>query len=224
MVPATKETWILGAFIHSRPLVIHYGSYDVIYAGANDGMLHAFKDSNGTTGDDGTELWGFIPPDLLPNLKNFNNSLASLQIFVDGSPKAYVTYNYNADGSIQSVSQAILIFGERRGGNQYYALDVTNPTAPKFLWSISPSRSYPVQPQLIRQHIKNWDKVGAPRYLGRLRMGLEQSGWLLSGADTMIQMRTTVPLLQIQREEPFMLLISRMEAKFGSTHTVMIRI
>ncbi len=138
--PGTKRSWILGAFIHSRPLVIHYGSYDVIYAGANDGMLHAFKDTNGTTSDDGTELWGFLPPDLLPNLKNFNNSLASLQIFVDGSPKAYVTYNYNPDGSIQSVSQAILIFGERRGGNQYYALDVTNPSVPRFSWSISPSK------------------------------------------------------------------------------------
>ena len=128
--PGTKRNWILGAFIHSRPLVIHYGSYDVVYAGANDGMLHAFKDTNGTTSDDGTELWGFIPPDLLPNLKNFNNSLASLQIFVDGSPKYY----RNEDGSI------ILIFGERRGGNQYYALDVTNPSAPKFLWSISPTK------------------------------------------------------------------------------------
>jgi Tfp pilus tip-associated adhesin PilY1 len=129
-----KRNWILGAFIHSRPLVIHYGNQDVIYAGANDGVLHAFNDA------DGTELWGFIPPDLLPNLKNFNNSLASLQIFVDGSPRAYITYNYNSNGSIQSVSQAILIFGERRGGSQYYALDVTTPSGPKFLWSISPTQ------------------------------------------------------------------------------------
>ena len=138
--PGTKRSWILGAFIHSRPLVIHYGSYDVIYAGANDGMVHAFKDTNGTTSDDGKELWGFIPPDLLPNLIKFNNSLASLQTFVDGSPKAYVTYVYNADGSISSVSNAILIFGERRGGNKYFALDVTNPSAPNFLWSISPTQ------------------------------------------------------------------------------------
>ncbi len=138
--PGNKRSWILGAFIHSRPVIIHYGSYDVIYAGANDGMLHAFKDSNGTTSDDGAELWGFIPPDLLPNLKNFNNSIHALQILVDGSPKASVTYNYNADGSINSVSQATLIFGERRGGNHYTALDVTNPASPKFLWSISPSQ------------------------------------------------------------------------------------
>jgi type IV pilus assembly protein PilY1 len=109
--------------------VIHYESYDVIYAGANDGMLHAFKDSKGTTGDDGTELWGFIPPDLLGNLKNFGSSLAPMQIFVDGSPKYY----RNDDGSI------ILIFGERRGGNRYYALDVTDPLDPQFKWSISPT-------------------------------------------------------------------------------------
>jgi hypothetical protein len=125
-----KRDWILGGIIHSRPVVIHYDNYDVIYVGANDGMLHAFKDSKGTTGDDGTELWGFIPPDLLGNLKNFNSSLASLQIFVDGSPKYY----RNTDGS------TILIFGLRRGGNQYYALDVTDPAVPKFLWSIGPSQ------------------------------------------------------------------------------------
>jgi len=127
--PGTKRDWILGSFIHSRPIVIHYESYDVIYAGANDGMLHAFKDSKGTTGDDGTELWGFIPPDLLGNLKNFGSSLAPMQIFVDGSPKYY----RNDDGSI------ILIFGERRGGNRYYALDVTDPLDPQFKWSISPT-------------------------------------------------------------------------------------
>ena len=133
--PGTKRDWILGAFIHSRPWVIHYGSYDVIYAGANDGMLHAFKDTNGTTSDDGTELWAFIPPDLLPNLKNFNNSLTSVQIFVDGSPKAWTGTNPNT-----GQPQTILIFGERRGGNQYYALDVTDPSTPKFLWSISPTK------------------------------------------------------------------------------------
>ena len=126
--PGQPRKWILGAIIHSRPLVIHYGNRDVIYVGANDGLLHAFNDA------DGTELWGFIPPDLLPNLKNFNNQL-SLQIFVDGSPKAYVTYDSN-----NNVTQAILTFGERRGGNSYIALDVTNPTSPKFLWEINPSQ------------------------------------------------------------------------------------
>ncbi len=53
-------------------------------------------------------------------------------IFVDGSPKAYVTYA--SDGI--TVTKAILIFGLRRGGNYYYALDVTNPTVPKYLYRI----------------------------------------------------------------------------------------
>src|SRR5512139_351272 len=68
-----KREWILGAFIHSRPLVIHYSNLSVIYAGANDGMLHAFNNGwplDETNWHDGTgeELWAFIPPRLLPNL------------------------------------------------------------------------------------------------------------------------------------------------------------
>jgi len=52
-----KRDWILGSFIHSRPVVIHYDETNsVIYAGANDGMLHAFDDASGE------ELWAFIPP------------------------------------------------------------------------------------------------------------------------------------------------------------------
>jgi type IV pilus assembly protein PilY1 len=130
-----KRHWILGSFLHSRPLVIHYGSLasrpSVIYAGGNDGMLHAFDD---TTGE---EIWGFVPLDQLIRLQALSLPTSKDTPFVDGSPKAYVNYEYNADGSIKAVNEAILIFGERRGGNRYYALDVTNPSVPKFLWYIS---------------------------------------------------------------------------------------
>jgi len=120
------RSWILGSCLHSRPFFINYKTQSVIFAGSNDGMLHAFNDA------DGTELWAFIPPDLLPNLQYLHSD--SNLSFVDGSPKAYVTYDTN-----NNVTQAILIFGERRGGNRYYALDVTNPSQPKFLWYISPT-------------------------------------------------------------------------------------
>jgi type IV pilus assembly protein PilY1 len=124
-----KRDWVLGPFLHSRPLVIHYGpsptSQTVIFGGSNDGMLHVFDD------DTGVELWGFIPPNVLTSLQALHTDL--LVSFVDGSPKAYISRNM--DGSI---SQAILIVGERRGGNRYYALDVTNPSAPKYLWEINP--------------------------------------------------------------------------------------
>jgi type IV pilus assembly protein PilY1 len=124
-VTTEKRDWILGAFVHSRPYLVHYASRDVIFAGSNDGMLHAFDDS---TGD---ELWGFIPPNLLNQLQALH---ADVNLsFVDGSPKAYISYDSNGQ-----ITQVILIFGERRGGNRYYALDVTDPLKPKYLWDIGP--------------------------------------------------------------------------------------
>lgn len=114
-----KRDWILGAIIHSRPLIIHYSSQTVIFVGANDGMLHAFDDATGA------ELWAFIPPDLLPKLKNLTGN--TVEFFVDGTPKAYV-----APGNI------VLVCGERRGGDHYFALDITDPLSPKWLWDIHP--------------------------------------------------------------------------------------
>jgi type IV pilus assembly protein PilY1 len=101
--------------------VIHYGETDsVIFAGANDGMLHAFDD------DTGAELWAFIPPSLLPNLKKLNGD--TIEFSVDGAPKVYI-----------GTDKTVLIFGLRRGGDRYIALDITERMSPKFLWEISPS-------------------------------------------------------------------------------------
>jgi type IV pilus assembly protein PilY1 len=119
-----KRQWILGAVLHSRPLVIPYGnSRLVIFAGANDGMFHAFDDATGE------ELWGFIPSDFLSSLREMTSG-SGLKYSVDGSPKAYIT-----------TSKKIIIFGLRRGGSHYYALDVTDSENPKFLWKIGPETS-----------------------------------------------------------------------------------
>ena len=126
-----KREYILGDILHSQPLVIDYSSTErVIYVGTNDGMLHAFDDSNGS------EKWGFIPPDLLPQLKDIVEGSVH-QYFVDGSPKAYVLDN-DHDGTIETSDndKVIIIFGERRGGTSYTALDVTNPDDPQYLWRI----------------------------------------------------------------------------------------
>ncbi len=129
---AEKRDWILGAFLHSRPLVIHYGQgQSVIYAGANDGMLHAFDDETGE------ELWGFIPPDLLGRLRDLTGE--AIEYYVDGSPRALVI-DQNGNGTIESSDddRVILVCGERRGGNHYFALDVTLPQTPRLLWQIGP--------------------------------------------------------------------------------------
>ena len=124
--PDGKRDWILGAFIHSRPLVLSYpDGTTTIYAGANDGMLHAFDDSTGE------EKWAFIPPSLLPHLKDFETTNL-LQIFVDGPPRAYVEKDQTG-----AVTKRIVIFGLRRGGDRYIALDLLDPDSPSFLWEIS---------------------------------------------------------------------------------------
>jgi type IV pilus assembly protein PilY1 len=118
-----KRDWILGAFLHSRPVIVHYGETEsVIFAGSNDGMLHAFDDATGE------ELWTYIPPNLLDRLQALHQDV--LEIFVDGSPKVYLAED-----------KKILVFGQRRGGNRYMALDITNRLSPILLWEISPSTS-----------------------------------------------------------------------------------
>ncbi len=138
--------WILGAFIHSRPLIIHYANKSVIFAGSNDGMFHAFDDATGR------ELWAFIPPSLLPKLKEFETT-NTLQIFADGSPKAYIEKN-----SSGTITKAIIIFGLRRGGDRYIALDVTNPDAPAFLWEIAPPVSS--SPLLGHEITSGFERLG----------------------------------------------------------------
>jgi type IV pilus assembly protein PilY1 len=120
-----KRDWMLGSFLHSRPLIIHYDTRSIIFAGSNDGMLHAFDDS------DGSELWAFIPPNVLDKLQALHADV--IESFVDGSPKAYLSYD-----SSGQINKAILIFGERRGGNHYYALDITDPLLPKYVWEMGP--------------------------------------------------------------------------------------
>lgn len=118
------EEWPLGSLLHSQPLIVHYDDRSIIYVGGNDGMLHCFDDETGE------ERWGFIPPDLLSNL-NALVAPSRLQYFVDGTP---VVYQYQEEG----VPKKLIIFGERRGGFHYNALDVTNYATPAFKYSVSP--------------------------------------------------------------------------------------
>ena len=127
----------------------------VVLVGANDGMLHAFDagvpsscDSQGVCNYDagagtGKELWAFIPPDLLPRLKDM---LRSHQYMVDGSVMVrdvWVDGGPSGTGTKDHVKQrdefhTVAVFGERSGGTQYTALDVTTPddyTKVKMLWS-----------------------------------------------------------------------------------------
>jgi len=144
---------ITGDVLHSEPLVIQYTYADntaktMVYFGANDGMLHAvldITDPDVTVNNDetefGTEAWAFIPPYQLPRLKEMVEG-ASHQYYVDGSPKAYF-HDVKKDGVVDSFDgdQVILVCGLRTGGTGYFALDVTDPLVPQFLWRIDRSNS-----------------------------------------------------------------------------------
>ncbi|PYM64605.1 MAG: hypothetical protein DME11_13240 [Candidatus Rokuibacteriota bacterium] len=99
----------------------------MLIAGANDGMLHAFRET------DGRELWAFIPPDLLASVKNLTSTSGDHLFYVDGSPIA-------ADIKVSGSWKTIVLFGVRRGGNHYYALDITDTTNPTYLWSFTDSK------------------------------------------------------------------------------------
>ena len=96
-----------------------------ILAGANDGMLHAF---DSITGD---ELWAFIPPSIIPNLRNVVSSKANStnSIYgVDGSPVVKDIYYDNK-------WRTVVIAGLGRGGHSYFALDITDINNPKHLFT-----------------------------------------------------------------------------------------
>lgn len=142
-----NRSFIAGDVMHSTPLIVRYPypdgtSQTYVYFGANDGMLHAVHDaytaSNGNLTTLGEEAWAFIPPDQLHRLKDMVEGEGHTY-YVDASPKAF-TIDVNEDGIIDSSDgdRIILICGERKGGTSYFALDITDPEDPKFLWMISP--------------------------------------------------------------------------------------
>lgn len=100
----------------------------VVYAAANDGMLHAFLQ---TTGE---ELWAYIPTPMLSKLyKLADNNYASYHdYYVDGTPSTADVY-FASD----SKWHTILVGGYKAGGSGYYALDVTDPAAPQMLWEFT---------------------------------------------------------------------------------------
>ncbi len=99
---------------------------EIVLAGSNSGILHAFDSS---TGD---ELWGFIPPSMLNKLPKIISSTPNVTnaIYgVDGSP---VVKDIYYGGSWRTIA----ITGLGRGGNSYFALDITNPLSPSHLFTI----------------------------------------------------------------------------------------
>lgn len=131
--------------LHSIPQLVIYGGSSAapdvaIFFGDNQGFLHAV---NGETGE---AYFSFMPSELFPiqaTLMANNDIVADRPYGMDGSPTSWIE-DYNGDGVINSsvVDKTTrndfvrLYTGMRRGGRNYYGLDVTDRSNPVWLWTI----------------------------------------------------------------------------------------
>jgi len=130
---------------------------EVVLAGANNGILHAFKTS------DGEELWGYIPPNLLGNLEKIPSSKANSTnpIYgIDGSPVVKDIYFDDTpnDSTNNPRWRTILLGGLGAGGKGLYAIDITDVNNPTHLFAINNDNT--------NQSIQYWDIDGLKQEFG----------------------------------------------------------
>jgi type IV pilus assembly protein PilY1 len=85
-----------------------------VYVGANDGMLHAFRAS------DGKELFAYVPLAVAKNLNQLTSPSYQHKAFVDGVPQV-------GEARLGSSWRTVLVSGMGGGAQGVFALDVTDP-------------------------------------------------------------------------------------------------
>ncbi|QQR91116.1 MAG: hypothetical protein IPJ88_05115 [Myxococcales bacterium] len=158
---SAREGKRLGDIYHSSPVVVGKPNADiadqsynlfrqrddvinrppVVYVGSNDGILHAFlvedhEMLDGSTLDGGTELWGFLPPLLVPKLDDL---VTARQYMVDSTPVVKDVFFSRTPGMASNANayHSVLIMGLRGGGKGFIAMDVSDPFNPEFLWQFT---------------------------------------------------------------------------------------
>jgi type IV pilus assembly protein PilY1 len=134
-----RSGWKLGDIVDSSPVVVgapsaflldeQYMSFRMAYAdrpktvyiGANDGMVHAFDELTGQ------ELWAFVPESHLPRLRGLADTTYCHEYYCNLTPKA-------EDVFLGGYWRTVLFCGMKHGGSSFFAIDVTYPEYPQFLW------------------------------------------------------------------------------------------
>ncbi|MFN3712596.1 MAG: pilus assembly protein [Alcanivoracaceae bacterium] len=134
--------------LHSEPRLVNFGfsgSFEeallddskqdnTVFVSTNDGMLHAINPNTGA------ELFAFMPGEELARAEQrFQGGE------LDGKDPQRFTYGLDggitvwrrakADGSGKP-EHVFLYLGQRRGGNAYYAMDVSDRSNPRLMWKI----------------------------------------------------------------------------------------
>jgi type IV pilus assembly protein PilY1 len=161
-----NTVWKLGDIINSTPRVVSsiplntyhktyndltydaftktntYKNRGMVFVGANDGMLHAFKlgklefpgdaawsspgkwekarlrNLDSTTGELGSERWAFVPKNALPYLRALTDNNYCHLYYVDLAPQVFDASINGADNAVRTASswRTVLIGGMRQGG------------------------------------------------------------------------------------------------------------
>jgi len=146
-------TWLqtapMGDPLHSKSVSVEYGpggggggNRQVVYVMTNQGFLHAIDataPSGPGAGDTagGGELFAFMPKRLLANLPALaSGKTGDDHVYgLDGGTTRWHD-DTNANGVVDAGETMLLIVGMRRGGEAYYAIDVSDPTDPALAWQI----------------------------------------------------------------------------------------
>ena len=112
----------MGDPIHSQPVIVNYSlTESAVLVATNHGYLHSFDPATGE------ENFAIMPKELLSNLYD---------LYLDGSSFSHI-YGLDGDMVLRTVGSSIYLYvGMRRGGNNYYAFDITSKTNPKLLFKI----------------------------------------------------------------------------------------
>jgi type IV pilus assembly protein PilY1 len=112
----------MGDPIHSQPVIVNYSLTDsAVFVATNHGFLHSFDPATGE------ENFAIMPKDLMDNLYD---------LYLDSSSFSHI-YGLDGDMVLRTVGSNIYLYvGMRRGGNNYYAFDITSKTNPKLMFKI----------------------------------------------------------------------------------------
>lgn len=144
----TDARQVMGDPMNGRPATVIYGGTlaspdptdGVVYAVTNEGYLHAVDAVSGS------ELWAFMPRQLLARARDlyYNDAITDRVYGLDGNIRV-LKHEVNDNGVLEPLlgERVYIYFGMRRGGSEYYGLDVTDRNAPTVLFRAGPTEASP---------------------------------------------------------------------------------
>jgi type IV pilus assembly protein PilY1 len=153
--------WLFGDSLHARPLPINFGTRATGYTtdnpgifivvGSNDGFMRMIRNTTTGGAQSGEEVWAFMPKEVMDKVATVRTNAPGIKhpYMVDGAPTAYIN---------ELTGDTWLFFALRRGGQALFALDITDPEAPEFMWKVTPTElsglGYTFSaPRVIKVHV-----------------------------------------------------------------------